>query len=382
MKPPALACKGCGATYPLDALFACDRCFGPLEVGYDESRRPQRRRASRSRPGRATLWRYADFLPVAPPAHGLPVGRSPLIRADRLAARAGPATASCTSRPRRRTRPTRSRTGWSRSPPPRRSSSGYRGAGLRLHRQPGRGHRRRRRRARPADVHLRARRPRAREDHRRRGLRRHGVRGRRHLRRRQPAVLGAGLRPAVGVREREHARRTTPRARRRSRSRRPSSSAGGRPTGWSRRSPPGSLYTKILRGLRAGPRRRPGRAGPQAPVMHGAQGAGCAPVATAFAVGRRRRAAGAADRYRQVACDRQPGRRRLRARRRPAHGRQHRGGRRRRDRRGHPAAGAGRPASSPRPPAASPTAVLREARRARRDRCRARRWSPTSPATA
>ena len=37
MKASHLACKGCGATYPLEALFACDRCFGPLEVGWDES---------------------------------------------------------------------------------------------------------------------------------------------------------------------------------------------------------------------------------------------------------------------------------------------------------------------------------------------------------
>ena len=36
MKAARLVCKGCSAVYPLEALFACDRCFGPLEVGYDE----------------------------------------------------------------------------------------------------------------------------------------------------------------------------------------------------------------------------------------------------------------------------------------------------------------------------------------------------------
>ena len=47
----------------------------------------------------------------------------------------------------------------------------------------------------------------------------------------------------------------------------------------------GSLYTKILRGFRES--RATGLAGdgPAEPVMHGAQGAGCAPVATAFASG-------------------------------------------------------------------------------------------------
>ena len=87
MKAARLVCKGCSAVYPLEALFACDRCFGPLEVGYDGLDRPITRADVTAGP--ATLWRYADFLPVAPPAGGLPVGRSPLIRADRLAAELG-----------------------------------------------------------------------------------------------------------------------------------------------------------------------------------------------------------------------------------------------------------------------------------------------------
>jgi threonine synthase len=86
MKATHLACKGCGVTYPLEALFACDRCFGPLEVGWDESERVARDRVAA---GPRTLWRFADFLPVAPSEHGLPVGCSPLIRADRLAAELG-----------------------------------------------------------------------------------------------------------------------------------------------------------------------------------------------------------------------------------------------------------------------------------------------------
>jgi threonine synthase len=86
MKASHLACKGCGTTYPLEALFACDRCFGPLEVGWDESEPVARERVAS---GPATLWRFADFLPVAPPERGLPVGGSPLIRADRLAAELG-----------------------------------------------------------------------------------------------------------------------------------------------------------------------------------------------------------------------------------------------------------------------------------------------------
>src|SRR5439155_10983689 len=32
-----LICKGCQAHHPLDARFACDRCFGPLETAYDHA---------------------------------------------------------------------------------------------------------------------------------------------------------------------------------------------------------------------------------------------------------------------------------------------------------------------------------------------------------
>jgi threonine synthase len=83
MKPSALVCKGCGASYPLDASFACVRCFGPLEVAYDDIQAQVSR--ERVEAGPRTLWRYADFLPVEPPGRGLPVGLSPLIAADRLA---------------------------------------------------------------------------------------------------------------------------------------------------------------------------------------------------------------------------------------------------------------------------------------------------------
>ena len=32
-----LKCKECGASYSLEAHFACENCFGPLEVAYDHS---------------------------------------------------------------------------------------------------------------------------------------------------------------------------------------------------------------------------------------------------------------------------------------------------------------------------------------------------------
>jgi threonine synthase len=107
-----LKCRECATEYPLEALYVCERCFGPLEVVYDHSRLlygdldPTHPGAldvdglrRRIQAGPQNIWRYADFLPVVdgPPApsgrlasrSGLPAGCTPLIRADRLAERLG-----------------------------------------------------------------------------------------------------------------------------------------------------------------------------------------------------------------------------------------------------------------------------------------------------
>ncbi|HTT27345.1 MAG TPA: threonine synthase [Solirubrobacteraceae bacterium] len=91
MPPESLRCKECKTTYPLDARYVCERCFGPLEVAYaprptgdpDELKR-------RIQAGPHSLWRYSDFLPVqAPPRGVLPAGYTPLFRAERLADQLG-----------------------------------------------------------------------------------------------------------------------------------------------------------------------------------------------------------------------------------------------------------------------------------------------------
>src|ERR671924_301031 len=86
MPVQALQCKECDSTYPLDARYVCERCFGPLEVAYDYSGIDPAEAKRKIQAGPQTLWRYADFLPFAgqPPA-GLPVGLTPLQRAPRLA---------------------------------------------------------------------------------------------------------------------------------------------------------------------------------------------------------------------------------------------------------------------------------------------------------
>src|SRR4051812_704750 len=90
MPADALKCKECSTTYPLDARYVCERCFGPLEVAYRARGASPEELKRRIQAGPHTLWRYADFLPLEGPARSaLPTGWTPLVRADRLAERLG-----------------------------------------------------------------------------------------------------------------------------------------------------------------------------------------------------------------------------------------------------------------------------------------------------
>jgi threonine synthase len=88
-----LTCRECGADYALEALYVCDRCFGPLEVSYEHDIRDVDHARRRIQGGPQNIWRYHDFLPLQGPQPrtrtGLPAGCTPLVRADRLAARLG-----------------------------------------------------------------------------------------------------------------------------------------------------------------------------------------------------------------------------------------------------------------------------------------------------
>jgi threonine synthase len=86
----ALKCKECRATYPLEARYVCDECFGPLEVAYDFSGLDAASTRRRIQAGPQSIWRYADFLPFeSQPRTALAAGVTPLLRADRLAERLG-----------------------------------------------------------------------------------------------------------------------------------------------------------------------------------------------------------------------------------------------------------------------------------------------------
>jgi threonine synthase len=85
----SLVCRECAASYALGARYACEECFGPLEIGYDFG--ALTRADIESGPG--SIWRYAGLLPVSADPGLRPADLSPgwtrLHRADRLAAELG-----------------------------------------------------------------------------------------------------------------------------------------------------------------------------------------------------------------------------------------------------------------------------------------------------
>ena len=90
MAVEALKCKECSTEYPLEALYVCDKCFGPLEVAYDFSDLDAAETRRKIQAGPRSIWRYADFLPFEKrPQTALDAGTTPLVRADRLAAELG-----------------------------------------------------------------------------------------------------------------------------------------------------------------------------------------------------------------------------------------------------------------------------------------------------
>ena len=85
-----LRCRVCGEGYPLDPIHVCERCFGPLEVAYDDAALARDLTRESIAAGPPTLWRYKPLLPIA--THrpiDLGAGWTPLLRAERLGAALG-----------------------------------------------------------------------------------------------------------------------------------------------------------------------------------------------------------------------------------------------------------------------------------------------------
>ncbi|HUF84167.1 MAG TPA: threonine synthase [Acidimicrobiia bacterium] len=85
-----LRCRECGREYEIAPVYTCEWCFGPLEVTYDYDAIADAVSRERIAAGPASIWRYADLLPVdRGHAVDLGAGFTPLVRADRLAAALG-----------------------------------------------------------------------------------------------------------------------------------------------------------------------------------------------------------------------------------------------------------------------------------------------------
>ena len=89
----SLACRACGATFPLTAANVCDKCWGPLDVRYDYDEIGRRISRESIAAGPASIWRYRDLLPVEFADGEEPVtlgeGFTPLVRANNLGDRLG-----------------------------------------------------------------------------------------------------------------------------------------------------------------------------------------------------------------------------------------------------------------------------------------------------
>jgi len=86
----ALRCRECAREYPLDPIFSCEFCFGPLEVAYDYEAIAANTTRESIEAGPPTLWRYANLLPCDVDYKvDIGTGFTPLIKADCLAEAVG-----------------------------------------------------------------------------------------------------------------------------------------------------------------------------------------------------------------------------------------------------------------------------------------------------
>ena len=80
----ALRCRECHREFPLDPIYVCDFCFGPLEVAYDYDAMRKTVTRERFESGPLSVWRYADLLPCEGDPVEINAGFTPLLKADRL----------------------------------------------------------------------------------------------------------------------------------------------------------------------------------------------------------------------------------------------------------------------------------------------------------
>src|SRR5579875_481776 len=80
-----LACRECGRRYPVEPIFVCEQCFGPLEAQYELGKLDGPALRAEIERGPTSIWRYQALLPAQRvPEWDLAPGCTPLQRADRL----------------------------------------------------------------------------------------------------------------------------------------------------------------------------------------------------------------------------------------------------------------------------------------------------------
>jgi threonine synthase len=81
-----LKCRECAREYPIEPIYVCEFCFGPLEVDYDYKKISKSINREKIEQRKNNLWRYRELLPIdGNPQAGLNSGFTPLIKADNLA---------------------------------------------------------------------------------------------------------------------------------------------------------------------------------------------------------------------------------------------------------------------------------------------------------
>ena len=81
-----LKCRECHRTYPAEAIYVCEFCFGSLEVDYDYDKIKGAISREKIESGPRSIWRYRELLPIEKePTVGFHSGFTPLFKADNLA---------------------------------------------------------------------------------------------------------------------------------------------------------------------------------------------------------------------------------------------------------------------------------------------------------
>src|SRR3972149_7401653 len=85
----ALKCRECGTEFPPIKIYACEKCFGPLDAVYDLQSIELTHTSFKNR--RRTLWRYEELLPLSKKTKvvDLGAGFTTLHRCNNLAEKIG-----------------------------------------------------------------------------------------------------------------------------------------------------------------------------------------------------------------------------------------------------------------------------------------------------